>query len=165
VEIRDAVDADLPAILDMFNTLIPTDTVAWTDELDTLGNRQQWFAARHRRGFPVLVAQEGGDVVGWASYGDFRDTTRFPGYRWTVENTIFVREDHHLSGVGRALMDELLDRARAAGIHTMVAAVDATNQRSIRFHERLGFVEVARMPEVGRKFGRWLDLVLLKVHP
>jgi phosphinothricin acetyltransferase len=77
-----------------------------------------------------------------------------PGYRFTVENTIHVREDRWGSGVGRDLMDALVDEARDSGKHTMVAAVDGANEASIRFHTRLGFVEVARMPEIGAKFGR-----------
>jgi len=68
----------------------------------------------------------------------------------------------HRRGVGRALIEALLDRARADGVHAVIAGIDAENERSLRFHERLGFVEVARMPEVGRKFDRWLDLVLLQ---
>jgi phosphinothricin acetyltransferase len=164
VVLRDAVVDDLPAILDLNNTLIPTTTVAWTTTLETLEERQAWFAARQAAGKPVLVAvdEASGDVVGFSTYGDFRDTTRWPGYRHTAEQTIHVREDHHGTGVGRMLVEALLDRARADGIHVMVAGVDAENEGSVRFHERLGFVEVARMPQVGRKFERWLDLVLLQ---
>jgi phosphinothricin acetyltransferase len=87
---------------------------------------------------------------------------KWPGYRFTVEHTVHVREDHWGSGAGRALMEELVERARAAGKHVMVGALDGANEASLRFHARLGFVEVARMPEVGRKFGRWLDLVLVQ---
>ncbi len=162
VRIRDATVDDLPAIVELHNALIPTTTVAWTTELDTVERRAEWFAARQTRGFPVLVADLDGEVVGWSSYGDFRDTTRFPGYRQTVEHTVHVREDRHGAGIGRVLIEALLERARDAGIHVVVAAVDADNAASIRFHERLGFVETARMPEVGRKFDRWLTLVLLQ---
>jgi phosphinothricin acetyltransferase len=87
----------------------------------------------------------------------------FCGHRFTVENTIHVREDKWGSGVGRSLMRALVDKARNSGKHTMIAAIDGTNEVSIRFHEPLGFVEVARMPETGAKFGRWCDLVLLQL--
>jgi len=100
--------------------------------------------------------------VGVAAFGWFRDVVKRPGYRFTVENTIHVREDRRGSGVGRDLMRALFDDARQRGKHTMVAAIDSANETSIRLHERLGFVEVARMPEIGAKFGRWLDLVLLQ---
>ena len=80
----------------------------------------------------------------------------------TVEHTVHVREDQWGSGVGRTLVDALLERARAAGKRVIVAAVDGDNDGSIRFHERLGFVQVARLPGVGFKHDRWLDLVLLQ---
>ena len=97
-----------------------------------------------------------------AAFGWFRDIVNRPGYRVAVASTIHVREDRWRSGVGRKLMRALVDEARASGKHTMVAVIDGANETSIRFHERLGFVEVARMPEVGAKFGQWLDLVLLQ---
>ena len=112
----------------------------------------------------MLVAADGGagEAVGFAAYGSFRGAGRWPGYRLTVEHTIHVREDHWGSGTGRLLLEALVDRARAAGLHVMVGAVDGANDASLRFHERLGFTEVARMPEVGVKFGQWLDLVLVQ---
>ena len=112
----------------------------------------------------VLVAEEQGEVVGVAAFGWFRDVVKWPGYRFTVENTVHVREDRWGSGVGEVLMLALIERARETGKHTMIAAIDSTNEASIRFHKRLGFVEVAHMPEVGAKFGRWLDLVLLQIR-
>jgi L-amino acid N-acyltransferase len=99
--------------------------------------------------------------VGVAAFGWFRDVVKRPGYRFTVENTIHVRGDRWGSGIGTELMRALIDAARQSGKHSMVAAIDGENEASIRFHERLGFVEVARMPETGAKFGRWLDLILL----
>jgi L-amino acid N-acyltransferase YncA len=110
------------------------------------------------------VAEERGEVVGVAAFGWFRDVLKRPGYRFTVENTVHVREDHWGWGVGRELMEAVIDEARRSGKHTMVAAVDGANDASIHFHERLGFVEVARMPEMGAKFGRWRDLILLQLR-
>src|SRR5262245_44015914 len=162
VVIRDAVEADLPATLDIYNQLIPTTTVAWTEEAQTPAERRAWFVEQRRRGFPVLVAVDGEEVIGTAAFGDFRDSVHWPGYRFTAELSIHVREDRRGSGVGRLLMEGLFERARRLEIHVLVAAVDAANGDSIAFHERLGFVEVARMPETGFKFGRWLDLVLLQ---
>lgn len=111
----------------------------------------------------ILVAEEQGETVGLAAFGPFRDTTKWPGYRFAVENTVHVREDHWRSGIGLALMRALIDLARNSGKHSMIAAVDGANAYSIQFHERLGFREVARMPEVGAKFGRWQELVLLQL--
>ncbi len=110
----------------------------------------------------MLVAEDGGEVVGWAGLGDFRDTARWPGYRFTVEHSVHVRRDHWGRGTGRALLDALAARAQAAGKRVMVAAVDGDNRAAIGFHERIGFVQVGRLPGVGEKFGRRLDLVLLQ---
>jgi len=162
VKIRDAVDGDMPVLRDLYNALIPTTTVAWTDSLQTLRQRLAWYRRQQRDGYPVLVAEVDGTVVGFAAYGSFRGSGKWPGYRQTVEHTIHIREDYWSRGLGRSLLEALIERARANGAHVMVAAVDAANAESIAFHERLGFRIVARMPEVGRKFDRWLDLVLLQ---
>ena len=162
--IRPATEEDLPATLAIYNELIPTTTVAWTEELQTLDERLAWFHQRTERGFPVLVAVDhADDVIGTATYGDFRDSRDKPGYRFTVEHSVHVRRDQRRNGVGRALMLQLIEGARRAGVHVMVGGIDGANTDSIVFHERLGFVEVARMPETGWKFGRWLDLVLVQL--
>jgi L-amino acid N-acyltransferase len=164
VRIRAATEDDLPAIRDLYNALIPTTTTAWTEHPESLDDRRAWFAHRTRRGDGVLVAEDPATsaVVGFAAYGPFRDDEKWPGYRFTAEHTVHVAEAVHGQGVGRALVLGLLDHARTRGLHVMVAAVDGANEGSIRFHERLGFEVVARMPETGFKFGRWLDLVLLQ---
>jgi L-amino acid N-acyltransferase len=161
-EVRDAVDGDMPAVRDIYNELIPTTTIAWTEQRETVRDRMTWFRAQQRAGNPVLVAEQGGVVVGFASYASFRGAGRWPGYRHTVEHTIHIDQGHWGRGLGRELLQSLTERARVADIHVMVAAVDAANDESITFHERLGFVVVGRMPEVGRKFDRWLDLVLMQ---
>lgn len=160
--IRDAVEADLPAITDIQNALIESTTIEWTEQPHTLDSRVAWWRARVDDGCPVLVAEVDGAVVGWASYGDFRDRHRLPGYRFTAEHTIHVDRAAWGTRVAGALLAALVDRARAAGRRVLVAAVDGDNERSIRFHRRHGFDEVARMPGVGDKWGRRLDLVLLQ---
>ena len=97
-----------------------------------------------------------------AAFGEFRDNKKWPGYRFTAELTIFVDGAWHGRGIGRALMLSLLDAARERGLHVLVAAVDGETEGSLAFHRAMGFTEVARMPETGFKFGRWLDLVLLQ---
>ena len=97
-----------------------------------------------------------------ASYDDFRDSQKWPGYRFTVEHSVHVRESAWGNGVGRALMLALMQHARVAGKHVMVGGIDADNEDSIRFHDRLGFVEVARMPELGYKLDRWLGLIFVQ---
>ena len=158
LEIREAQEGDLPAILEIYNDVIATSTAIYRDEPATLEDRRSWFAARKSESQPVLVATDGG-VVGFAAFGGFRP---WPGYRFTVEHSVHVRADRRGQGVGAALMTPLIERAAALGMHVMIAGIDADNQRSIRFHERLGFTRVAHMREVGFKFGRWLDLVLMQ---
>ena len=160
--IRDAHAGDLHAITDLYNAWIPTRTIGWTEELETYEVRSVWFKRQGRNGFPVLVADDARQVAGYTSYEHFRGEGKWPGYRETAELSIHVREDHWGRGIGRALIDALIERARNAHVHVLVAAIDGENEASIRFHTRLGFVEVARMPETGQKFGRWLDLVLMQ---
>jgi L-amino acid N-acyltransferase len=160
--VRDAVAKDLPAIGEIYNVLIPTTTIAWSENTETLRQRQTWFRHQQQAGNPVLVAEDDATVVGFCSYGSFRGAGKWPGYRFTVEHTIHVSASHWGSGVAHALLRALIDRATAANIHVMVAAIDSANTASIRFHEKHEFVTVATMPEVGRKFDRWRDLVLMQ---
>jgi phosphinothricin acetyltransferase len=159
IEIREAHEGDLPAILDIYNDVVATSTAIYRDEPATLDDRRSWFAARRAEGQPVLVAIEGDAVVGFAAFGGFRP---WPGYRFTVEHSVHVRSGRRGQGVGAALMTPLIERATALGMHVMIAGIDADNAGSIRFHERLGFDKVAHMKQVGFKFGRWLDLVLMQ---
>jgi L-amino acid N-acyltransferase len=160
--IRDAHDDDMPAIRDIYNALIPTTTIGWTETLQTLRQRRAWFRRQSANGYPVLVADDDGAVVGFAAYGSFRGTGKWEGYRFTVEHTIHVRQASWGTGIGKTLLRELISRARDAGIHVMVGAIDGDNVASIRFHETQGFAVVARMPEIGYKFERRLDLVLMQ---
>ena len=161
MEIRDATEADLPAIRDLYNALIDTTTVAWRDDPSTLEEHADALAVRRSAGYPTLVAEDGGEVVGYTCCTTFR-SDRFPGYRHSAELTVHVAGDRQGNGIGRQLIEALVARARAADLHVLVAAVDADNEDSIDFHRALGFEVVARMPEVGRKFERWLTLVLLQ---
>jgi L-amino acid N-acyltransferase len=159
LEIRDASEADLPAILEIYNDVVATSTAIYRDEPATLEDRAGWLAGRRAEGHPVLVAVDGGEVVGLATFGGFR---AWPGYRFTVEHSVYVRAGRRGHGIGAALMTPLIGRAAAMGMHVMIAGIDADNTASIRFHERLGFTEAAHLREVGFKFGRWLDLVLMQ---
>ncbi len=157
--IRPATEADLPAITAIFNEVIATSTAIYADEPFSLQDRAAWFAARRAAGYPVLVAEEDGEVLGLASFGEFR---AWPGFRHTVEHSVHIRAGARGRGLGTALVGALFDPARALGKHVMIAGVDAANEGSIRLHERLGFQRTAVLREVGRKFGRWLDLLFLQ---
>ena len=156
--IRDATDDDLPRIVAITNHAILHTTANWNYAPVTLEKRREFLHARRARGFPILVAEDGG-VVGFASYGDFRP---FDGYRHTVEHAIYLDPAARGRGIGKALLGALIGRAREDGLHVMVGAIDANNEISIALHRRFGFVETGRMPQVGRKFDRWLDLVLMQ---
>ncbi len=158
--VRRATEADADGIAALLNAFLTTTTIEWTDILHTTDSMQDWLDEHQT----VLVAEEHGEVVGVAAFGWFRDPNKRPGYRFTVESTIHVRADRWGTGLGRDLMRVLIEEARVSGKHTMVAAIDSSNEGSILFHQRLGFAEVARMPEVGAKFGRWLELVLLQLR-
>lgn len=161
--VRPARPDDIDAILGLYNRLIRTDTVTWRDEEASGAELAAWFDRQAAEGNPVLVAEVDGAVVGYVTWSGFRGVGGQPnGYRHSKELTIHVDGAQHGRGIGRALLEALLAEAAVRGVHVLVAGVDAANDGSIRFHEALGFIEVARMPEVGRKFDRWLDLVLLQ---
>lgn len=163
VRIRPAVEDDVAAIHSIANAYVPTTTGTWTETVEPLAWRLSWFRDRTRAGFPILVAVADNDeVVGFASYGDFRDAVKWPGYRFTVEHSVHVSEAHHRKGVAGMLMEALMAQAVAGGKQVMVAVVDSENEGSIRFHAQLGFEEVGRMPDIGFKFGRWLTLVIMQ---
>lgn len=157
--VRDATSEDAEDILTIYNYAAINTTAVWTNGPADLASRREWIRARQQAGYPVLVAMKGRDVVGFASFGDFRP---FPGYRHTVENSVYVDERHHRAGIGRSLLAALIERATALDKHAMVAGIEAANVGSIGLHASLGFAEVGRMPEVGCKFGRWLDLVFMQ---
>jgi phosphinothricin acetyltransferase len=161
VGVRAAIEGDLPAILAIYNEVIATSTAVYALEPATLDDRQAWFTARSAMGFPIVVATDsGGDVLGFASFADWRGV--WPGYRYTVEHSVHVRNDVRGRGIGRALVESLFPLALGLGKHVMIGGIDAANDASIRFHERLGFDRVAYFREVGHKFGRWLDLVFMQ---
>jgi L-amino acid N-acyltransferase YncA len=158
--VRDAEAGDLPAVLAIHNHVVATTDAIFTEELDTLEGRSEWFSARRAAGLPVLVAERDGEVAGYASYGPFRP---WPGYRDTVEHSVHVGVDHRRAGVGRALLEALVERARSAGLHVMVAGIDAANEPSLALHSALGFERCGYMAEVARKQDRMLDLVLMQL--
>ncbi len=157
--IRDAAADDADAVLAIYNQAVAETTAVWNETPSDLAGRAAWIAARQGAGYPVLIAEKARRVVGYASFGDFRP---FDGYRHTVESSVYVAPDAHRQGVGRALLEALIRRARAMDKHAVVAGIEAGNLASLRLHATAGFVEVGRLPQVGRKFGRWLDLVFMQ---
>lgn len=160
-QVRSATRKDLPEILAIYNDAVLTTTATYDIEPRSLDHRVEWFEAHQRDGLPVLVAvTESGRVVGWGSLNRHHD--RF-GYRFTVENSIYVDAAHRGKGVGKCLLGPLIEAARKKAFHTILAGVDADNVASLRLHERFGYRPVAHYKEVGHKFGRWLDVIYLQV--
>jgi L-amino acid N-acyltransferase len=154
-----ADEEHLPGILAIYNHEVEHSTAIWNDVLVDLENRREWWRGRSAAGFPILAAVAGGDVLGYASYGQFRP---FDGYRQTVEHSVYVAENARGRGVGTALLAALEAEARRAQMHVMLGGIAAENEPSIRLHRKLGFMETGRLPGVGRKFGRCLDLVFMQ---
>lgn len=160
IEIRDASPADLPGILEIYNDAVANTTAIWNEQPVDLANRQAWYDLRQQQRYPILVAVcDQGQVLGYASFGDWRP---FEGFRHTVENSVYVRHGQRGLGLGAKLLAPLLDRARACRKHVVVAAIESGNDASIRLHQRHGFQVTGQMPQVGVKFGRWLDLTFMQ---
>jgi len=158
--IRPAMEADLTAILAIYNDAVMKTTAIWNEAPSDLASRRAWFAERRGAGFPVLVAESEGTVLGYGSFGEFRP---FEGYRHTVEHSVYVLDEAQGKGLGRMLLAALIEEARGMGKRVMVGAIDASNYGSLALHEHMGFEETGRMPGVGEKFGRRLDLVLVQL--
>lgn len=159
MQIRDAIDADFDQITAIYNEIVTGSTATYNDQPATVEERLSWWKGRLRRGYSVLVAAESGHVAGFTSFGDFRS---WPGYRFTVEVTIYLHPESRGKGVGTQLLTALVARAAALGKHVMIAGVDSENAASLRFLERFGFERVGLLREAGFKFDSFHDLVFLQ---
>ncbi|MCL8253026.1 N-acetyltransferase family protein [Aeromicrobium fastidiosum] len=158
--VRDAIRSDAADLLAIHNEAVRTTSAIWDEDEVDLADRAGWLDGRLSAGLPVLVAEVDGRVVGYASYGPWRPRS---GYRHTAEDAVYVLAAHHGQGLAARLLDALLDRARRDDLHRMVAMIESGNTVSIGLHERRGFRVVGHLPEVGRKFDRWLDLTMLQL--
>ncbi|AZI87639.1 N-acetyltransferase family protein [Kosakonia sp. CCTCC M2018092] len=161
MSIRYAVKEDCAAIAAIYNHAVINTAAIWNDQTVDADNRIAWFEARALLGYPVIVSEENGVVTGYASFGDWR---AFDGFRHTVEHSVYVHPDHQGKGLGLALMVRLIEEAKRIGKHVMVAGIEAQNQGSIHLHQKLGFTITGQMPQVGTKFGRWLDLTFMQLQ-
>ena len=149
------------AILDIFNHAIATSTALYDYHPRPPEQMASWFAAKQAGQLPVIgVEDAAGNLLGFASYGPFRPQ---PAYKYTMEHSVYVRNDQRGNGLGKQLMQALIEQARANDVHVLVGAIDAANAGSISLHEKLGFKSVGLMPQVGFKFGRWLDLAFYQL--
>ena len=158
--IRPATDADLPGILTIYNDAVEHTTAVFEYRPQTLDMRREWFRANQHASLPVFVAADDDRVLGFSSYGPFR---AWPAYKYTVELSVYVDAGARRRGLGAALVGAIVAEARVRDLHVLMAGITADNAISLRLHERLGFVEVAHIPQVGYKFGAWLDLKFLQL--
>ncbi|MBV8618206.1 MAG: N-acetyltransferase [Curvibacter sp.] len=149
------------AILAIFNEAIVTSTALYDYRPRPPESMEAWFAAKDKGGFPVLgFEDEAGTLLAFGSYGTFR---AWPAYKYTVEHSVYVHPDHRGQGLGLKVMQALIEAARQREVHALVGAIDAGNAASRALHERLGFSHVGTLPQVGFKFGRWLDLAFYQL--
>ncbi len=156
--IRPAQGTDLPAIADIYNDAVLNSTATFEVEPWTPEQRDRWFHI-HSRPYAVLVAVRGGDVVAWASLSPFQ---RKPAYRFAGETSLYVRAEHRGEGIGVLLLARLLEVATRNGFHSVFARIADGNPASLRLHRRFGFRRVGVEREVGYKFDRWLDVVVMQ---
>jgi len=159
VQVRLATRSDLAEINAIYNFYVVNSTTTYQEILSNEKERDDWFSGRSSR-HPVTVASIDNQVVGWASLNEFRVRS---AYRFTTENSLYVRHDLHRKGIGSSLLEDQIHRARELGFHTIIAGVDAEQSASIALHLRFGFQQVAHMSQVGRKFDRWLDVIFLQL--
>ena len=156
--IRVAALDDLAAIDAIYNHYVANATCTWQYEPAPPEERRAWFDA-HGEKHPITVADDGGTIVGFGSLSVYN---KREGYRFTVENTVYVHPEHHRRGIGRALLADLIERARTIGHRHIIAGVSGDQEASLALHRAHGFVEVGRMKQIGVKFGKWLDVVYLQ---
>ena len=161
MKVRPATHDDLAGILEIYNDAVLNTTATYDYEPRTLEHRIAWFEDHVQNNYPVLVAvnpQE--QVLGWSALNRYHDR---PGYRFTTENSVYVAADQRGRGIGRLLMEPLIEAGRRRGFHAILAGIDAGNEASIRLHARFGFAKVAHLKQVGFKFGRWLDVIYMEL--
>lgn len=158
LKVRAAEDRDLEAILDIYNEQVHNSTATFDIAPRSMAAQREW-AKQFQPPYVLLLAESNGEAVGWGCLHPFGAK---PGYRFTSENSVYVRKDTRASGVGKALLVALIDAGAANGFHTIVARISGDNPASVRLHESCGFQQVGREREVGRKFDRWLDVLVMQ---
>jgi phosphinothricin acetyltransferase len=160
VSIRVATADDLPQMLDIYNEIIANTTAVFQYDPHTIEMRKEWFEKKEEEGYPVFVAEEDNIIVGFSTIGQFRN---WQAYKYSVENSVYVKAGHRGRGISKLLLQPLIDSAKKMGMHTIIAGIVADNEASLALHKQFGFVEVAHFKEVGYKFEKWLDLKFLQL--
>lgn len=158
--LRPASPADLPQIQEIYAHHVLTGLASFEETAPDLDEMTKRFQALRAAGYPYLVAEDEGRILGYAYAGAYRAR---PAYRFSVENSIYVRHDLRRGGIGRLLLPALIDAAAARGYRQMIAVIgDSANAGSIGLHAAFGFSMIGTLPSIGFKFGRWVDSVLMQ---
>lgn len=158
--LRHATKNDLFDILEIVNHAILHTTSNYNYEIQNFEVLKKWFEDKQQQHFPVLVVEMNSKVVGYGTYGNFREKI---GFQYTVEHSVYVAEKYIGYGIGKLLLTELIVLAKKQGVHVMIGAIDAENIGSIIFHKKFGFKENGIIKEVGFKFDKWLDLMFMQL--
>ncbi|MCX6006613.1 MAG: GNAT family N-acetyltransferase [Chloroflexi bacterium] len=158
VVIRKASAADVLAITEIYNDAILNLTATFDTQPKTLEEQNKWFED-HRAQFPVLVAEQEGRIAGWASLSRWSDRCAYSG---TAEGSLYINAKDRNTGLGRKLLSAILDEGQKVGLHTVIARIVEGNAASIHLCESLGFTHIGTMREVGRKFGKLLDVQMMQ---
>lgn len=160
ITIRNYQKSDAIAILDIINYNILNATALYDYSIRSLAQQESILESKIQAGFPVIVAENNGIVVGFGMYSEFRFRE---AYKFTVEHSVYVQQNSQGLGIGKLLLTELIQLAKKQGLHTMIGVIDAENQNSIDFHHQFGFKTVGVIKESGFKFNRWLDSVFVQL--
>lgn len=159
IKIRDYKIQDCKAIIEIINDAILNSTVLYDYNIRTLNTQEAIFEEKLQKGFPVIVAEMNNEVVGFGYYSEFRFRE---AYKFTVEHSVYANKNAIGKGIGKLLLNELIERAKKQNLHTMIGVIDSENTNSIDFHKKFGFEEVGFIKESGFKFGRWLHSVIVQ---
>lgn len=159
--IRESSEKDLKDILEIYNDAILNTTSIYAYKIQNLEEKKQWYEKKKQDGYPLLVFEESGRVVGFATFGPFRE---WPAYKYTIEHSIYVHKDYRNKGIATRLMKEIIKIANKREYATLVAGIDAANEVSIKMHEKMGFKYSGTVTKAGFKFGKWLDLAFYQLN-
>lgn len=159
IKIRPYKVEDTQTILEIINYNILNSTALYDYKPRTIENQLAIFEEKLKKGFPIIVAIENEVVVGFGYYSEFRFRE---AYKFTVEHSVYAHPNHIGKGIGKLLLEELIQLAKAQNLHTMIGVIDSENQNSIAFHEKFGFEIVGNIKESGYKFERWLHSIIVQ---
>lgn len=160
MNIRKAKQKDLPVLVSIYNQAILKTTATFDLDPVSIESRQAWFDEHMDDRFPLIVAEEGSTVMGYASLSTYRPK---PAYNRTVEVSVYIDEQHHGKGLGKQLLTHIIEMARALDYHVIIAGITSGNDISVKLHEQFGFVKCGEMKEVGFKFDNWQDVLFYQL--